>query len=175
MMNINFTKIYYFSPLLLLILVLILIFYYRKQIAQLKTQIKTERARWQTPLLNFTIDRKELSLRIINEGDIIAKDILIEDVEATLDIGFPKTLLFHFDQIDILKPNETAVVKMSILEKGAAVPPGMIERMGGVMVNVSFTAYVHCKNLEGIPFCIELIKTGTDCKISRIALNEQKQ
>lgn len=158
---------------LIIILVLLTILQrQRAQIRQLRFQIQKEQRRRETPFLNFIIDRHSLALRLINEGDIMVKHIEIEEITTVVDVGFQKTLTLKFKPIDQLKPGDSALLELMILENGQPLPPGMLQRLGGLILSMSFTAYIHCKTMADIPFCLELIKNGRECTLSRIALTE---
>lgn len=173
-MNIEF-NILVSAACLIFSILLFIIARDKKQIAELNKLLEKERNRRSIPFLNMAIDRNQLILRLVNEGSIIANNITIEDVSTVVDIGFQKNLLFRFSPVESLKPGEAAALDIKIFEKDQPIPPGMLQRMGGVLINISFKAYVHCENMEGVPFCTELIKNGQKCKISRVALAEKDE
>ena len=155
-----------------LIFLLTLIRKDRKKIKELKKQLNQEQQKLRVPYLNLNVDPTRPTLCIINEGDILANNISIEDIATTVDIGFRKTLLIRFKPVDQLKPHESVPLDIQIFEREHALPPSVVNQMSGVLISSSFKAYVHCKNMEGIPYCIELIKEGPKCSINRIAVVE---
>lgn len=166
-------SLFAFLSLIVFIILMTIIIRNNRTIAKLKEHLREEKYKRKTPFLNMAIDRNQLALRLINEGDIMAKNIIIEDISTVLDVGFQKKLVLKFKSIDQLKPGESLRLEVKIFEKDEPLPSGMIQRIGGVFITASFIAYVHCENMEGVPFCIEIIKEGQHCKIARIALAEK--
>jgi len=154
------------------IVLLAIILIDKRKIRLLQKQIEEERNKRILPLLNFSIDRRSLALCLVNEGDTMVRDISIKDIITVIDVGFQKRLGIRFSPVENLKPGESAQLNISIFDKGRAIPPTMMKRMGGVLLSASFKAYLHCKNMEGIPFRLEIIKEGQESKIGRITLVE---
>jgi|GEM_PF-3816220 len=156
--------------LIIILALLTMLHRQRAQIRQLRFLIKKEQQRRETPFLNFIIDRQSLALRLINDGDVMVKNIEIEEITTVVDVGFQKTLTLKFKPIDQLKPGDSVLLELMILENEQPLPPGLLQRMGGLILSMSFTAYIHCKTMADIPFCLELIKNRRECTLSRIAL-----
>lgn len=152
------------------ILSLIVIITDKRQIVKLKKRVEEEQYKRLTPFLNFAIDRDQLALRIVNEGDALAQHITIEDVTTVVDVGFQKQLILRFQPINQLKPGESALLNIAIFENDQPLPPAMLKQIGGVLLSSSFKAYIHCQNMHAISFCTELIKEGPVCKINAVAL-----
>jgi hypothetical protein len=142
------------------------------RIAKLKKRIEEECHKRLTPFLNLAIDREELALRLVNEGTILAQNITIADAPVLFDVGFQKRMLLRFKPIDCLKPGESTILNIEMLENNEPVPSGMMKQIGGVLLSVSLKAYVYCQNMNGISFCIEIIKEGANCKIKCMSLKD---
>jgi hypothetical protein len=154
------------------LLSLIVIITDKRQIAKLKKCVEEEQNKRLTPFLNLAIDRNQLALRLVNEGDALAQHITIEDVSTVIDVGFQKKLLFRFKPIGHIKPGDSALLEIEMFENAQLVPPSVLRQIGGILLSTSFKAYVHCQNIAGIPFCTEIIKEGPVCKMNAVALAE---
>jgi len=153
---------------LIISMLIVVIVIDKKQIRRLKHKLEEEHQRRIMPFLNLAIDRKSLSLCLVNEGETMVRDISIRDVITTVEIGFQKRIGIRFFPIENLKPGESIPLNIAIYDNGQAIPPTIMKRMGGVLLSASFRASVKCKNMEGIPFHIDIIKKGPRSKIGRI-------
>ncbi len=170
-MNINSTIIILFSLFVFSALALVIIID-KNRLVKLKGQLEHEQKKRITPYLNISINRDDLTLRIVNEGDAVAQNISIEDITTVVDVGFQKMLVLKFKPIESLKPNEFAPLQISVFDNGNPLPSGMLRQVGGTLLTASFRAYIHCQNITGISFCSEVIKTRHQSKIASVAIVE---
>lgn len=162
-----------FLQLLFLTIILVLIIITdKKKIAKLKNDIQDERDKRLIPFLNLSIDRDQISLRMINDGNTPAYDVVIDDAETVIDVGFQKKFLFRFRPIGFIKPGESSLLDIEIFENNQPIPPAMRKHISGVILSSSFTAFIHCKNISGVSFRTELIKEGPACQINSVTLSE---
>ncbi len=166
------SDIFWTAALLINIVLLIVILLDRRSISQLKKCVKEERYKRLTPFLNLAIDRDQLALRIVNEGDTLAQNITLEDVLTIVDVGFQKKLLFRFPPIDSLKPGDSSILNIEAFEGNQPVPPALLKQLGGVLIAASFNISIRCQNMAGAVFLTTLTKEGPTCKINTITLIE---
>ena len=160
---------------LIFIALIIVILIDKKHIHLLRRHLEEERQKRIVPLLNLTTDRKTLSLCLANEGETLVRDISIKDVVTIVHVGFQKRIGIRFSPIERIKPHESVPLNFSIFDNGQAIPPGTIKRMGGVFLSASFRVTLKCKNMEGIPFRIDIAKKGQDSKAVRIVPIRENQ
>jgi len=112
---------------------------------------------------------EEMGLYLKNESSFLAKDILIEDLNLTLDdSGYRIGHLFKFELIDFLKPQEIVKLKFKVFDEKNQFLPEVTERIFPHLLSPVFRIKISCSNIENVKFCVLLSKKREKFFIERI-------
>lgn len=134
------------------------------EIRKLKKTIANEAQKRLVPQLslefNSDIDHKKSGFHLKNESFFLARDIIIEDTELTLnDFGFKKTILLRFDNVGFLQAEEKIQLKFQALDLNKQPLPEVTEKIIPHLISPSFRIRIYYSNVENIKFSAVFLKT----------------
>ena len=157
-----------FKDLLIIISTAILVFCVIK-IRKLKKELIKEIHKRLIPELSLDIDLDRVGIFIKNNGCLMAKDIIIEDLEIDLaDYGFRAHFTLLFEPIETLRPEQRTKVNFSALHKGEEKPAKSSDIIVPHLVSANFKLKVNYSNIENLKFCAEFIKKDKSFSLEAI-------
>ncbi|MFH1360946.1 MAG: hypothetical protein ABIJ41_07970 [Candidatus Omnitrophota bacterium] len=110
------------------------------------------------PLLNFEIDKDEMTLYLKNESHCLAKNIKIEDFDVTLKYDFPKTLTLKFPMVELVNPNQRVALKFRAFDETSELDSVTTENLATHLLNASLEAFIYYSNIENTRFQSIIVK-----------------
>jgi hypothetical protein len=146
--------------ILLLLFILILCLAY---IRKLKKQLDFEHYKRVHPQVQFELvtynENNDHGFYVQNESFFLLKDIMIQDINATLvDSGFNQELTLKFDLIDFLKSKEKTKLSCKVFDKQGRALPDITEKIIPHLLNISFPVIIRYSTIEGRTFLATFMK-----------------